>query len=186
MAAPSAADGPSTSYRVLPVRLKTPGGPAVTRYLYIKPHSSPADQLPKERAVFVAGVPAALQGTALVDLFGRFGEIERAALHGSRVSAVLLFAAAEGRDKLMRAAAKARPVEMAAPEPEGPHGLKGGWAACLGGRGAQATACLAAAGSGSPRQTELNHPQPTHPCAALPHPTSALPPLQPGWRSTRR
>ncbi|KAI7841347.1 hypothetical protein COHA_004965 [Chlorella ohadii] len=115
----------STSYRVLPVRLVAPsGGPPLTRYLYIRPHSSPEDGLPKDRAVFVAGIPQQLQGTALVDLFTRFGEIERAALHGSRVSAVLLYAAAAGRDKLMRATGKRRAVELQLPEPPEPHGLK--------------------------------------------------------------
>ena len=115
---------PSTSYRLLPVRLQGPG-PATVRYLYIKPHASGQDSLPKDRAVYVTGVPAALQGTALVELFAKFGEVERAALHGSRVSAVLLYAAAEGRDKLLKAAAKGRPVELKLQEPAGPCGLKG-------------------------------------------------------------
>ncbi|PRW59855.1 ribosomal RNA-processing [Chlorella sorokiniana] len=115
----------STSYRVLPVRLIAPsGGPPLTRYLYVRPHSSPEDGLPKDRAVFVAGIPQQLQGTALVELFGRFGEIERAALHSTRVSAVLLYAAAAGRDKLMRATGKRRAVELQLPEPPEPHGLK--------------------------------------------------------------
>lgn len=117
----------STSYRVLPVRLVAPaGGPPLTRYLYLRPHASAEDGLPKDRTVFVAGIPLQLQGTALVDLFARYGEVERAALHGTRVSAVLLYAAAAGRDKLMRAAAKARPVELQLPEPPEPHGLKCG------------------------------------------------------------
>lgn len=116
----------STSYRVLAVRLISPsGGPPLTRYVYVRPHSSPEDGLPKDRAVFVAGIPQQLQGTALVDLFGRFGEIERAALHGTRVSAVLLYAAAAGRDKLMRATGKRRAVELQLPEPPEPQGLKG-------------------------------------------------------------
>lgn len=118
---------PSTSYRVLPVRLVGGGEPPMTRYLYIKPHASAADSLPKERALFVAGVPAALQGTALVDLFAQFGAVERAALHGSRLSAVVLYAAAEARDKLLRAATKGRTVEVQLAEPTAPHGLKGGW-----------------------------------------------------------
>ncbi|EFN54303.1 hypothetical protein CHLNCDRAFT_53102 [Chlorella variabilis] len=113
----------STSYKVLPVRLLGPG-PATVRYLYIKPHTG-EDSLPKDRAVYIAGVPAQLQGTALVELFARYGTIERAALHGSRVSAVLLYAAAEGRDKLLKAAAKGRPLELQLQEPTGPYGLKG-------------------------------------------------------------
>lgn len=130
--------GASTSYRLLPVKLTGPaGGPAVTRYLYIKQHASPADGLPKERALFVAGIPAALQGPPLVELFARFGEVERAALHGSRVSAVLLYHAAEGLAALLKAVAKGRPFELRLPEPEGPCGLKGGqscgviWLRCI-------------------------------------------------------
>ena len=117
-------EAPSTSYRLLPVRLQG-AGPGTVRYLYIKPHASGQDSLPKDRALYVTGVPAALQGTALVELFAKFGEVERAALHGSRVSAVLLYAAAEGRDKLLKAAAKGRPVELKLQEPAGPCGLKG-------------------------------------------------------------
>ncbi|KAL4429356.1 hypothetical protein ABPG77_005130 [Micractinium sp. CCAP 211/92] len=117
--------GASTSYSLLPVKLTGPGGgPAVTRYLYIKQHASPADGLPKERALFVAGIPAALQGPPLVELFARYGEVERAALHGSRVSAVLLYRAAEGLAALLKAAAKRRPLELRLPEPQGPCGLK--------------------------------------------------------------
>lgn len=119
------ADEPSTSYRVLPVRLVAAGAPPVTRYLFLKPHASDADGLPKERALFVAGVPLALAGPPLVELFASFGEVERAALHGSRTSAVLLFAGAEGRDAAMKAAAKGRARELRLPEPTGPCGLKG-------------------------------------------------------------
>lgn len=119
--------GASTSYSLLPVKLTgSGGGPAVTRHLYIKQHASPADGLPKERALFVAGIPAALQGPPLVELFARYGEVERAALHGSRVSAVLLYRAAEGLAALLKAAAKRRPLELRLPEPQGPCGLKGG------------------------------------------------------------
>ena len=121
----------STSYRVLPVRLISPsGGPPLTRYLYVRPHSNPEDGLPKDRAVFVAGIPLQLQGTPLVDLFGQFGDIERAALHSTRVSAVLLYAAAAGRDKLMRATGTRRPVQLQLPEPQETHGLKGVRVAC--------------------------------------------------------
>lgn len=121
-------EAPSTSYRVLPVRLVGAGGaPPATRYLYLKPHASAADALPKERALFVAGLPAALAGAPLLDLLSRFGEVERAALHGTRLSAVVLYAAAEGRDKLLRAAAKGKAQEIEVAEPAGPHGLKGAW-----------------------------------------------------------
>lgn len=119
--------GTSTSYRLLPVQLTGHGGgPAVTRYLYVKQHASAADGLPKERALFIAGIPAAFQGPPLVELFARFGEVERAALHGSGVSAVLLYHAAEGLAALLKAAAKGRPLEIRLPEPQGPCGLKGG------------------------------------------------------------
>lgn len=114
----------STSYKVLPVRLHGQG-PTSTRYLYIKPHASAADGLPKDRAVFVTGVPVPLEGTALVELFAKFGDIERAALHGTRVSAVLLYAAPEGRDKLLKAAGKGKPIDLQLKDPTGVCGLKG-------------------------------------------------------------
>lgn len=163
-------EAPSTSYRVLPVRLQGPGCPPITRYLYIKPHASAADALPKERAVFVAGVPVALQGPALVQLFAQFGEVERAALHGSRVSAVLLYAAAEARDKLLRAAAKGRPVELQLPEPAGTHGLKGGQALLL----AAAQGCAAGACSGSRCDTQRR-------LDPLSRPSSPSPPAAAAW-----
>jgi hypothetical protein len=121
----------STSYRILPVRLLG-SGPSIIRYLYIKPHAATQEGLPKDRTLFVTGVPAQLQGTALVELFANFGVIERAALHVTRVSAVLLFAAAAGRDMVLKAAAKGRPVELQLPEPSGPCGLKGEAAAAMG------------------------------------------------------
>lgn len=188
----------STSYRVLPVRLVAPsGGPPLTRYLYIRPHSSPEDGLPKDRAVFVAGIPQQLQGTALVDLFTRFGEIERAALHGSRVSAVLLYAAAAGRDKLMRATGKRRAVELQLPEPPEPHGLKGAHCSAWrfpgmileccdqawSGDGAAQPGCFARQGAwlhGVLQMTPGNR-KPCEPTVVRCHPA-----LQPGWRSTVR
>jgi hypothetical protein len=152
-------DGPSTSYRLLAVRLVGPGGgagAATTRYLYLKPHASEADGLPKERALFVAGVPAALAGPPLVELFARFGEVERAALHASRTSAVLLFAGREGRDRALKAAAKGAPLELHLPEPTGPCGLKGwyGRGGAVAGRLAAGAASLCVVAPGRPAPTQ--------------------------------
>ena len=99
---------PSTSYSVLPVRVGK--GAPFLRHLYLKPHAPGAagSALPADRALFVAGLPAALGEGDLLALFSRFGEVERAALHASRVSAVVLYAAAEGRVRALRRAVLAR------------------------------------------------------------------------------
>lgn len=115
-------DAPSTSYRVLAVRLSP--GSGVVRHLFLKPHASAADSLPKDRTLFVAGIPARLDEAALMDLFSGFGEVERAAVHASKTSAVVLYAAAEGRDRALRVAAKGQAVELELREPQAPYGLK--------------------------------------------------------------
>ena len=111
----------STSYQALPLRLgkRAP----FLRYLFLKPHSG--DGLPRDRALFVAGLPAQLGEGDLLHLFSRFGEVERAAVHPSRASAVVLYAAAEGRARALKRAAKGAPVELELEEPAGPCGLKG-------------------------------------------------------------
>ena len=116
---------PSTSYSVLPVRVGK--GAPFLRHLYLKPHAPGAagSALPADRALFVAGLPAALGEGDLLALFSRFGEVERAALHASRVSAVVLYAAAEGRVRALRRAAKGQALEVELAEPQGAQVLKG-------------------------------------------------------------
>ena len=118
---------PSTSYSVLPIKLHP--NSAITRYLYLKPQTSTASSdtpgIPPGRAIFVAGLPAELHEGALLHLFSKFGEVERAALHGSRVSALVLYATKKGRDSLLKAAATGKIVKLDVQPPQaGPRGLK--------------------------------------------------------------
>ena len=112
---------PNTSYSVLPIKLH-PDSKTV-RYLYLKPHSGQAE-LPQGRAVFVAGLPAELHDDAILELFSLFGQVERAAVHGSRVSAVVLYSSKQGRDGVLKAATKGKTIRLDVQPPVGAHGLK--------------------------------------------------------------
>lgn len=113
--------GESTSYRALPVRL---GRSKLVRHLFLKPHAG-LDSLPKDRTLFVAGLPVELDEGALLELCSRFGPVERAAIHASRVSAVVLWEAAAGRDAALKAAARGAVQHVDLPERTAPFGLKG-------------------------------------------------------------
>ena len=116
----------STSYYALPVKVGRRGQQPPTRHLFIKPHAAGADSLPRDRTLFVTGLPVAMDEGALLELFGRFGSVERAALHASKVSAVVLYEAASGRDAALAAAARGAVQAVELPEPSAPYGLKGG------------------------------------------------------------
>lgn len=121
----------STSYLALPIRLKGSGAAAQPlRYLYLKPHSG-NDTSSKDRALFVAGIPAPLDHDALMRLLSKFGEVERAAVHGSGLSAVIIYASPKGRDAVLKAAAAARATSIEVPPPQQAVGLKGALQAAL-------------------------------------------------------
>lgn len=111
----------STSYQAIPIILH-PESTAV-RHIYIRLHAG-QDNLPKDRALFVVGLPIEFNEDALVQLFSKFGELERAAIHGSGLSAVVLYDSAKGVSKAQRAATKGRPIQLNVQRSEGPYGLK--------------------------------------------------------------
>lgn len=113
----------ASSYRVLPIKLHK--NSKIVRQLYIKAHASAQDSLPKDRTLFITGLPFQLDEGALLELFSRFGAVERAAVHASNVSAVVLYEAAAGRDAALQAAAKGAVQLVELPEPTVPFGLKG-------------------------------------------------------------
>lgn len=100
---------PSTSYLVLPISLRPKS--KLVRHLYLKPQSGQGN-LPQGRAVFVAGLPAELHEGAILDLFTKFGEVEKAAVHGSRLSAVVLYTSKQGRDAALKAATKGKTIRL--------------------------------------------------------------------------
>jgi hypothetical protein len=115
--------GGDSNYRALPIRLHK--GSQLVRHLFIKPHVG-QDSLPKDRALFVTGLPYQLDEGSLLELFSKFGRVERAAVHASKVSAVVLYSAASGRDGALQAAAKGLVQQIELAEPSEPFGLKGG------------------------------------------------------------
>jgi len=100
---------PSTSYLVLPISLHSKF--KLVRHLYLKPQSGQGN-LPQGRAVFVAGLPAELHEGALLELLTRFGEVEKVAVHGSRLSAVVLYSSKQGRDAALKAATKGKTIRL--------------------------------------------------------------------------
>lgn len=112
-------DSPSTSYQPLPIRLRPSSN--IVRHVYIKAHAGD-DSLPKDRTLFVVGLPVELDEGGLLQLFSKYGQVERAAIHGSRLSAVVLYTQSAARKAVMKAAAKGRTVQLDVPPPSG---LKG-------------------------------------------------------------
>ena len=113
----------STSYSVLPIKLHPKSN--IVRHLYLKPQAGEGPPLTQQgRAIFVAGLPAELHEGALLELFSSFGEVERAAVHGSRLSAVVLYSSKKSRDALLKTAAKGKTIKLDVRPPEGPQGLK--------------------------------------------------------------
>lgn len=125
-------------YDVLQIDINESG---IIRHLYLKPAAMDAtasiedpgavrdsdegkQKVSKGRAVFVAGLPAQLDEVHLLRLFESFGEVRRAALHGTRTSAVVLFGSKKGYDAIFRAAKKGKVIPVQIQLPEGPHGLK--------------------------------------------------------------
>ena len=143
----------SASYEVLPVRLRRGG---LVRHIYVR-RGETSDNLPKDRTLFVNGLPAQLDEGSLLELFSRVGgSLERAALHGTKRSAVLLFETAAGREAVLQAAAKGKTVEYDLPEPSQPFGLKGGnpqlgWCCCFSSLACEATAHQSATHTSSPK-----------------------------------
>lgn len=114
----------STSYCVLPVRLRR--NASTLRNVYVKSHAG-HDSLPKDRTLFVTGLPFGLHEVGLLELFSKFGTVERAAIHGSKTSAVVLFETAASKLKTLSAAVHSITQELDMAEPDQPYGLKGGW-----------------------------------------------------------
>lgn len=113
---------PSTSYGVL--RMKLGSESSIVRHLYIKPYAG-TDAVPQDRSLFVAGLPAGLNDGALLQLLAKHGEVERVAVHGSRVSAVVIYADKKGRDALLKYATKGKVIIVNNTQEEGKYfGLK--------------------------------------------------------------
>lgn len=65
---------------------------AVTRFLYIRPHTSGTDSLPDNCTLFVAGLPVRLNEEALLEVFSVFGPVLSAAVHPEKVCSDLQIA----------------------------------------------------------------------------------------------
>lgn len=114
----------STSYSTLRCRLRKDS--PVVRCMYIRETAGDAGGAgSKGRRLYVAGIPAALHEAALLDFFGRFGEVERIALHASGLSAIVEFAESSGRRMALRRAAKGEVLDVNLQAPAGACGLKG-------------------------------------------------------------
>lgn len=100
-------DSDNARYYVLPIMFNRSN--SHRRHLYIKQHSG-HDSLPKDKTLFIAGIPLEINESSLLNLFSTFGEVERVAIHGSRVSAVVLYSTASGRDAAIKAAKKNKPT----------------------------------------------------------------------------
>jgi RNA recognition motif. (a.k.a. RRM, RBD, or RNP domain) len=121
VAGTSAPDDINAGYFTIPISFHADA--TCVRHIYLRPHAG-SDTLPTDRTLFITGLPAKLSHELLAQLFSRFGDLERAAVHSSGLSAVILFAATKGLDKAMRAATKGRVIVLEPPEHTSAYGVK--------------------------------------------------------------
>ncbi|CAD7701481.1 unnamed protein product [Ostreobium quekettii] len=108
---------PRDDFRALPVRLRR--GDAFLRYLYVKAHRGDGQVAPRDRSLFVAGLPLRLgEQAALRALFSAFGDIRDSAVHPSKRTAIIVFQTPASRDATLAAAASGSVVEYIIPNTE--------------------------------------------------------------------
>ncbi len=78
---------PAADFKTLKVIIQAPT--RYSKHLFIKPHSSQADDLPAGRALFVAGIPLSIAAEDVAELFSAFGDVANLAIHPSNVSRTL-------------------------------------------------------------------------------------------------
>lgn len=74
---------PAVEFKTLKVIIQAPT--PYSKHLFIKPHSSPADDLPEGCALFVAGIPLSITAEEVAELFSAFGDVGNLAIHPSKV-----------------------------------------------------------------------------------------------------
>lgn len=89
-------------YWPLPIKNSTTNK---VRYLFVKPHTN-ENGTPDDRTLFVAGLPVYLDEKALLQLFSGHGDIEQAAIHGSRLSGLIRFSKKSSLKSVRKACAK--------------------------------------------------------------------------------
>lgn len=80
---------------------------------------------PEHLTVIVAGLPADMSEGALLELFGRFGEVVRIAVHASRLSAAVLYSDSTGPRSIWKLRGSEEAIKLQGTLPETPFGLKG-------------------------------------------------------------
>ncbi|KAL6767633.1 Ribosomal RNA-processing protein 7-like protein [Auxenochlorella protothecoides] len=110
--------------RRAPIRVIVREGSSIVRHLDCKVDPGKTNK-PQNLTVSVAGIPADLTEGGLLELFGRFGEVQRIALHGTRTSAAVLYTSVDGPRKIWKQRANEEPIMLHQALPETPFGLKG-------------------------------------------------------------
>ena len=83
---------------------------------------------PEHLTVIVTGLPADLSEAGLLELFSRFGDVDRIAVHASRLSAAVLYTDSQGPRSIWKLRGNEEPIRLGLALPETPFGLKGGLA----------------------------------------------------------
>ena len=78
------------------------GSSGQLRHLFVKRHVAENEHV-TERCLFVVGIPAGAIEDEFVELFSKFGVIERAAMHSSRTSALVIFESDKAMEKILKA-----------------------------------------------------------------------------------
>lgn len=91
------------------------------RYLFLRPH---VDESTEHPSLFVTGIPAGVTDEEFVRFAMKFGHVHTAALHPSRLSAIIVFASDKGMHSMMKAAKKGKPVIIERQVKKEAYGLK--------------------------------------------------------------
>jgi hypothetical protein len=81
------------------------------RYLFVKPHTNDNGTL-DDRTLFATGLPAGLDEKAFLQLFSQHGDIEQAAIHGSRLSGLIKFSKKKGLKSVLKACSKGQVTQI--------------------------------------------------------------------------
>lgn len=99
------------------------GSTAQLRHLFLKKHAA-ENEFNDSRSLFVVGIPAGVIEEEVMEFFSKFGVIERAAMHSSRTSAMVIFESDKAMDKILKGVKKGKTFIWERKPRTQPFGLK--------------------------------------------------------------
>lgn len=113
---------PAADFKSLRVNIQAAA--PYSKDLFIKQHSGKDHGVPAGRALFIAGIPISIAAEDLVELFSAFGDVQSAAVHPTKTTAIAVFSEQAACSEALAAAANGTVLELTPGEPAGATGLK--------------------------------------------------------------